>query len=116
MTDSSFLPARATAHRALTSAISVPAVIAGAGEKAGRRFVEFFTANIRNKNTRAAYARAVMEFMNWCEKHGRGLEDIDPVFVAAYVELLLKDGRSKPTVKQYLAAIDRKSTRLNSSH
>ena len=36
----------------------LPAVIAQAGEKAGRRFVEFFTANIRNKNTRLAYGRA----------------------------------------------------------
>jgi hypothetical protein len=31
----------------------VPAVIAAAGEKASWRFAEFFTANIRNKNTRA---------------------------------------------------------------
>ena len=30
----------------------LPPVIAAAGEKAGRRFVEFFTANIRNKNIR----------------------------------------------------------------
>ncbi len=27
----------------------VPAIIADAGEKAGRRFIEFFTATIRNK-------------------------------------------------------------------
>ena len=37
----------------------LPALIAQAGERAGRRFVEFFTANIRNTNTRTAYARAV---------------------------------------------------------
>ena len=30
---------------------------------------------------------------------------IEPVVVAAYVEKLLKDGLSKPTVKQHLAAI-----------
>ena len=34
--------------------ILLPAVIADAGEKAGRRFVEFFTATIRNGNTRPA--------------------------------------------------------------
>lgn len=28
----------------------------------GKRFVEFFTANIRNANTRKAYARAATEF------------------------------------------------------
>jgi hypothetical protein len=33
----------------------VPAVIAARGRHAGRRFVEFFTANIRNPNTRKAY-------------------------------------------------------------
>lgn len=30
---------------------------------------------------------------------------IEPVVVAAYVEKLLKDGLSKPTVEQHLAAI-----------
>ena len=36
---------------------ALPAVIAAAGEPASMRFIEFFTANIRNPNTRAAYAR-----------------------------------------------------------
>ncbi len=36
----------------------VPALIADAGDAAGWRYVEFFTANIRNPNTRRAYARA----------------------------------------------------------
>src|SRR5207253_1900502 len=34
----------------------LPAAIERAGERAVWRFLEFFTANIRNKNTRAAYA------------------------------------------------------------
>ena len=37
----------------------VPALVAAAGERASVRFIEFFTANIRNKNTRTAYALAV---------------------------------------------------------
>ena len=37
----------------------VPALFLDAGEQAWRRFIEFFTANIRNRNTREAYARAV---------------------------------------------------------
>ena len=37
----------------------LPALIAGAGKGATLRFVEFFTVNIRNKNTRAAYGRAL---------------------------------------------------------
>jgi hypothetical protein len=37
----------------------LPAAIGHAGERAAWRFVEFFAANIRNPNTRAAYAEAV---------------------------------------------------------
>jgi hypothetical protein len=33
------------------------AAIVAHGERAGRRFIEFFTATIRNRNTRMAYAR-----------------------------------------------------------
>ncbi len=43
----------------VTESAAVPALIESAGRKAKRRFVEFFTANINNDNTRAAYARAV---------------------------------------------------------
>ena len=41
---------------------NLPAMIARAGEGAAWRFVEFFTATIRNRNTRAAYAQAVAQF------------------------------------------------------
>ncbi len=69
------------------------------------RFIEFFTANIRNPNTRAAYARAVADFFGWCERHGVGpLALIQPVHVAAYVEALQRRCAA-PTVKQHLAAI-----------
>ncbi len=54
-------------------ALGVPAVVAAAGDPAAMRFIEFFTANIRNPNTRAAYARAVMDFFAWCERHGRAV-------------------------------------------
>ena len=35
-----------------------------------QRFIEFFTANIRNPNTRKAYAKAASEFAEWCESIG----------------------------------------------
>ena len=80
----------------------VPAVIAGAGERATRRFLEFFAATIRNPNTRAAYYRAVVRFFAWCEAHGLDeLALIEPLHVAAYVEQLGR-GFEKPTVKQHL--------------
>lgn len=81
---------------------ALPLVITSAGESASRRFVEFFTANIRNKNTRMAYMRALGPFLKWCEERGLALKDIQPVHVAAYVE---QHHGSKPTVKQHLAAI-----------
>ena len=83
---------------------SVPALIAARGPHAGRRFVEFFTANIRNPNTRRAYYRATSEFFDWCDQARLGLLDIEPVHVAAWVESL---GRrfAPPTVKQWLAAV-----------
>jgi site-specific recombinase XerD len=72
---------------------------------ASRRFVEFFTANIRNANTRRAYARAATEFATWCERQGlQELRDLEPVHVAAYIEGL--QGRlSAPSIKLQLAAI-----------
>ena len=50
--------ARAKNHLAERGSVSykviVPAAIAHAGEHAARRFIEFFAATIRNKNTRMA--------------------------------------------------------------
>ena len=86
--------------------MTVPALVAGAGDRAALRFLEFFTVNIRNPNTRAAYARSTGDFPNRREKHGGGLDlrDIQPVHVAAYIEEL-QVKRSTPTVKQHLACI-----------
>src|SRR3984893_14892093 len=80
----------------------LPGLIARAGEQASWRFVEFFAANIRNKNTRAAYAHAVMQFFDWCEARRFSLSDLRPAIVAAYIE---QHGAAAPTVKQHLAAI-----------
>jgi len=82
----------------------LPAVIAANGKKASLRFIEFFTAEIRNPNTRRAYHRAICNFFRWCEDRGLELDRIGPVHVAAYIEKLLKD-LSRPSVKQQLAAI-----------
>ena len=83
----------------------VPVMIAAAGDQAARRFLEFFAATIRNKNTRMAYYWAAVRFFAWCDHHKIGeIVDIEPLHVAAYVEGLGKDFE-KPTVKQHLAAI-----------
>ena len=83
-------------------AFALPALVEQAGEQASRRFVEFFTANIRNPNTRRAYARAIADFCWWCEQRGLALAAIEPIAVAAYIE---QHPGSSPTVKQHLAAI-----------
>jgi integrase/recombinase XerD len=86
-----------------TSGAIVPAIVADAGDAAARRFLEFFTATLRNAHTRHAYARAVRDFFAWIGP-GLTLTAIEPVHVAAYVEQL-SNRRSAPTVKQHLAAI-----------
>ena len=84
----------------------LPAIVERAGPAAAERVVEFFTAQIRNPNTRAAYAKAVTQFFNWCDERELELDQISPVAVAAYVEEL-QDAYRAPTIKQHLAAIRR---------
>ncbi len=50
----------------------VPAMVAAAGERVARRFLDFFTANICNPNTRAASGVAVRGFFAWLDRHGIG--------------------------------------------
>src|SRR5215208_4993046 len=89
----------------VASTIIVPTAIAGAGEHAARRFLEFFAATIRNKNTRLAYYRACCSFFAWLEQRRIAeLVDIETLHVAAYVEAL-QETAAKPTVKQHLAAV-----------
>ena len=83
----------------------VPALIAAEGESASLRFLDFFTANIRNPNTRAAYAVAVRAFFAWLDaRHVAPLAAVRTHHVSAYVEVLGRRYRA-PTVKQHLAAI-----------
>jgi site-specific recombinase XerD len=83
----------------------VPALVASAGERAGIRFLEFFASNIRNPNTRRAYAYAVGEFLAWCAQAGvSSITAVQPLHVAAWIELQTQT-LSAPTVKQHLAAI-----------
>jgi site-specific recombinase XerD len=84
----------------------VPAIVAAAGDKSARRFLEFFAVTIDNPNTRAAYFHACQRFFAWCDRREDigELVDIEPMHVAAYIRGLGK-GFEKPTVKQHLAAI-----------
>src|ERR1700688_3132035 len=82
-----------------------PALITRASPTIRKKFFEFFTVPIRNANTRAAYYRAIQQFLAWAERAGyQDLEDIEPITVAAYIETLQRQAAS-PTVKQHMAAI-----------
>ncbi|BAV52659.1 Phage integrase family protein (plasmid) [Mesorhizobium loti] len=86
---------------------SVPALVAAVGERARWRFLEFFTAHIRNPNTRRAYSKDVGQFLDWCQAQGvRDITEIHTLHVATYVELLTKS-HAAPTAKRHVSAIRR---------
>jgi len=57
---------------ALVPVDSLPAsaMIARADPATRKKFFEFFTVPIRNLNTRAAYGRAIGQFLAWIERAG----------------------------------------------
>ena len=80
-------------------------MVAASGARASYRFLEFFTAQIRNPHTRRAYARAATEFFDWLEAKGiTQITAIESVHVATYIEQLQRE-RSAPTTKLRLAAL-----------
>jgi site-specific recombinase XerC len=89
-----------------SSLATCPRLITAAGDQAYRRFLEFFAANIRNPHTRRAYARAVTEFLDWCEVAMGvvSIIEVQPLHVASWVEGKTRQV-SAPTVKQQLAAV-----------
>lgn len=94
--------ALATAPVGVSYQNAVPQLFARCEDSAKRTF-EFFAVNIRNGNTRRAYARGVSDFAQWCAQ--RNLTDIaqvQPVHVAAYIETLKL---AAPSVTQRLAAL-----------
>jgi integrase/recombinase XerD len=88
----------------LSCTLPIPQPISRAGASASRRYLEFFTANIRNPNTRDAYNVACSRFFSWCDQYGWTLDQLEPMHFAAYVELLGVT-LATPSVKQHLAAI-----------
>jgi integrase/recombinase XerD len=80
----------------------IPELVAAAGPEVTESYIDFFTATIRNRNTRQAYARACWQFFDWCAAHGLELTSVRPFHVAAWIEDF---PGSKPTIKQKLAAV-----------
>ena len=62
----------------------LPARLFAPTEKAVKREVEFFTAQINNDHTRKSYLNATRRFADWCDRNGiRELIDVEPFHVAA---------------------------------
>src|SRR5580658_3295385 len=79
------LPASASPLEVAAFHAVIPTLIADAGDQAAWRYIDFFTANIRNPNTRRAYARACGTFLDWCEQRGRSLGTSRPYDVSTYI-------------------------------
>ena len=97
MTDSS-----TTLANVKSSKFLLPEIISHAGKETSQRFIEFFLVNIRNKNTRGAYAQAIRQFLNWCKARNLKFSEVNPIVIAAYAE---SHPGAPPTINQHLAAI-----------
>jgi site-specific recombinase XerD len=98
------IPPAATALASPLGAGLIPTLIAAAGDQASWRYIDFFTSNIRNPNTRRAYARACNQFFAWADDRGLSLTTIRPFDVSTYIESR-QQTHSAPDVKQQLAAV-----------
>jgi hypothetical protein len=76
---------------------TLPTLIDNAGDTARIRFLEFFTANIRNPNTRRAYAKARNFLAGARSPACRRSQIVQPVHVATYIEQLAREN-SVPTI------------------
>jgi site-specific recombinase XerD len=81
-----------------------PAPILEAGLTARFAWDEFFRGSLRNPHTRAAYGRAVRDFLGWLEPCGVPLAQLTPGIVGSYFDGL---AGSVPTKKLALAALRR---------
>ena len=82
-----------------------PALVVAAGPRASYRFLEFFTAQIRNPHTRRAYARAATEFFDWLAGEGRHAARGDRERACRDLHRAVEKARSAPTAKLRLAAL-----------
>jgi integrase/recombinase XerD len=86
------------------SSTNIPSAVFKAGGFAQRSFAEFFTAGIRNRNTREAYFRAIHQFFLWLENNYSSLQlaQITPMVIARYIE---SHPGAPLTRNQHLAAL-----------
>src|SRR3954468_11684914 len=96
------VPVNSRPGQVLSSREDPPAIVTAAGGAAAFAWDEFFAGSVRNPHTRAAYTRAVRQFLDWVSSQGLELSHITPGLVGAYFN---EHPGSIPTKKQAIAAI-----------
>ncbi len=90
-------------EKSLSEAVSgLPALVRRAGKPAVAAWKDFFDGKLANANTRIAYARAVRQFLEWCEAQGLELRRVMAGDVGRY---LREHSGCLSTQKQHLAAL-----------
>jgi integrase/recombinase XerD len=115
-TETALVPVSADSSAATPNLTSggLPALVAQAGPSATFVWDEFFAGEIRNPHTRAAYERAVRQFLDWCSAAGiTDLRRVMPGDVGRYQDQL---AGGIPKKKQHLAAIRRFFDRMVTRH
>lgn len=86
--------------------ISDPTAL-GEHSQAQRAMALFLGAEINNRSTRRAYKNAARDFFSFAFSNASiaGVADIEPLHVAAWLELMKARGLSAPTIKQRLAGL-----------
>src|ERR1700688_5149713 len=77
-----------------SSSAWIPELIAAAGPKVTESYIDFFTSTIRNRNTRAAYARACWQFFDWCAAHDLELTSSNPAHSVRGPKYVVKKGKT----------------------
>jgi len=95
------------------SPVELPALIVDAGSAASFVWEEFIYAKIRNPHTRAAYERAIRQFLTHCEQLGKELMQISPRDVGTYLDDL---SYATATKKLHLSALKHFFDTLVSRH
>ena len=64
--------------------LTLPAIVSSSDSRAQLRFLEFFASTLRNPHTRRAYARAVADFLTWCDAASvPSIAAVQPLHVAS---------------------------------
>ena len=96
-----------TALVPISAFASWPLAVSSASPGALHAILQFFAAEVRNPNTRRAYIHAAQSFFQHAAQFSAGqrLDTITSLHVSSWVEAMMRDGRSAPTVKLRLAGI-----------